>query len=202
MSRLNIINKIVKDNNVKDYLEIGVFTGFTLDGCKAPNKIGIDPECHHYIGKEKVFCGTSDEFFRQLEPTKKFQLCFIDGLHEAEQVYRDIKNALKRLNEGGTIVLHDCNPPEYAHTTTGINGCWTGDTYKAVLRFQSENIFGTYNYKTIDTDWGCGILTKNNIVIENIPKFSYNKAIQDWNYFDEHRTELLNLVNYEEWKKS
>jgi hypothetical protein len=209
--RWEIINKLIKDNNYKSYLEIGYYKGWSFDQVNCERKIAVDPNPSKTPQQEAMNIGEfdgevlkqySDEYFAQSIPQIKHNIIFIDGLHEAEQVSRDIKNALTHLAEGGAIVLHDCNPPEYAHTTTGINGCWTGDTYKAVLRFQSENIFGTYNYKTIDTDWGCGIITKNNIVIEDMPEFSYNKAIQDWNYFSENRTKLLNLVNYEEWKKS
>jgi predicted O-methyltransferase YrrM len=40
--------------------------------------------------------------------TKKFDIVFVDGLHIEEQSTKDIHNALKVLNENGTIVVHDC----------------------------------------------------------------------------------------------
>ena len=54
---------------------------------------------------------TSDDFFR--DNKEKFDLIFIDGLHETNQVDRDIENSLKFINKGGTILLHDCLPKKY-----------------------------------------------------------------------------------------
>ena len=40
---------------------------------------------------------TSDEFFESNK--KNFDIIFIDGLHEYDQVKRDIKNSIKFLNK-------------------------------------------------------------------------------------------------------
>ena len=45
----------------------------------------------------------------------KFDLIFIDGLHLANQVQKDIENSLKFIKDEGFIVLHDCNPPSEYH---------------------------------------------------------------------------------------
>ncbi len=202
MNRLDIINHFVEKYNYIDYCEIGIFTGFTLNGCKAKNKIGIDPECQHYQGTEETLCQTSDIFFRNLPEDKKFQIIFIDGLHEAAQVYRDIHNSLKHLSGNGTIILHDMNPPLFQHTTTGIDGNWTGDTYKAILRFQGERFPGNYKYSTVDTDWGVGILHKTKGLNENKnDRNSYYKAMEDWDFFTQNRNSLLNVISVEQFKQ-
>ena len=48
---------------------------------------------------------TSDEFFKNNE--KKYDVIYIDGWHEAPQVYRDICNSWYCLNEGGLVVCDD-----------------------------------------------------------------------------------------------
>eukprot|EP01034_Spumella_vulgaris_P040549 gene40549-50156_t len=69
--------------------------------------IGVDPS------KGGTHRMTSDDFFAQ--NTEFFDVIFVDGLHEANQVFRDVTNALKWLNPGDYI-----NP-------------WTGDTWKAAV---------------------------------------------------------------------
>ena len=41
---------------------------------------------------------------------RRYDLVFVDGLHIADQVERDIVNSLAALAPGGMVVLHDCNP--------------------------------------------------------------------------------------------
>ena len=50
---------------------------------------------------------TSDEFFEL--NNEKFDFVFVDGL-EHDQVRRDVENALRCLNPGGYIALHDMLP--------------------------------------------------------------------------------------------
>lgn len=199
MDRLSIINFFVNKLGVTDYLELGTFTGYTLDGCIAQNKVGIDPQCGHYKGPNQVFCETSDEFFKKLTPDTKFQLCFIDGLHEASQVARDIDNCLEHLSIGGVVILHDLNPPTELHTTYGDEkGNWNGDCYKAFVEFR-RNITGYETY-TISTDWGVGVIKDNPLEIKGrIIREGYPRT---WDYFNNNRKSLLNLVSVEDFLKS
>jgi SAM-dependent methyltransferase len=49
--------------------------------------------------------------------TTTFDVVFVDGLHEANQAYRDVMHAWHALRPGGTILMHDVNPPhEYMAT--------------------------------------------------------------------------------------
>lgn len=50
--------------------------------------------------------------------TKRYGLIFLDGDHSAHTVYREIPAALKLLDEGGYIVLHDYFP--------GLRPLWVG----------------------------------------------------------------------------
>lgn len=219
MMRWDVINYLIEKNNYKSYLEIGYFQGWSFDNVKGVElKVAVDPNplkeewmkrddwgsfmdvidgCRIQISKE-----TSDKFFERLPIDRKVDIIFIDGLHEAEQVTKDIENSLKHLSSRGTIVLHDCNPPKYEHTTTGIDGCWTGDVYKSAIGLQE---LYPYQFYTIDTDWGVGVLTPDkyaepgrNLLIRN---FLENGILENWEYFEKYRTKALNLISVEEFLK-
>jgi hypothetical protein len=214
LARWDIINKLIEAHNYKNYLEIGYYKGWSFDHIKCAYKIAVDPNPCKNIEQEKLNYDTtldtihynidgfvdswetviklsSDDFFKlkdKYDHKWLYDIIFIDGLHEAEQVYRDIQNSIKYLDEGGTIVLHDMLPPTLQHTTTGVDGNWNGDCYKAVLKFldnSGESFF--WNIKTVNTDWGVGILQKDN----GTPwgeyrwksKFDYEKAIEDFDFF-------------------
>ena len=89
MKRWDIINVMGKKYGNTDYLEIGLCSGVCRDNVIAENKTTVDPldktdNPTHLMTSDKFFAGN----------TKKFDLIFIDGLHEAPQVHKDILNAL------------------------------------------------------------------------------------------------------------
>ena len=53
----------------------------------------------------EIFKGTSDNFF--LNQEEKFDVIYIDGSHEADQVYKDIKNSWNILNINGILICDD-----------------------------------------------------------------------------------------------
>ena len=53
----------------------------------------------------EYFKGTSDNYF--LNQEDKFDVIYIDGSHEADQVYKDIKNSWKILNMNGILICDD-----------------------------------------------------------------------------------------------
>lgn len=93
-TRVDIIRYIAENYPVVDYLEIGAANSdaFIVAQELFPNAVGVDPVegCTHRM--------TSDEFFAN--NTAKFDVIFVDGLHTAIQVYKDIHNALKILKPG------------------------------------------------------------------------------------------------------
>lgn len=212
MNRWDIINCFIEKHDFKTYLEIGYYKGWSFDNVKCFSKTATDPNPSKTEDQQKLPHGTfelqngeilwkltSDEFFDRLPEDAKWDIVFIDGLHEAEQVMRDIHNALNYLKPGGIIVMHDCNPPQYEHTTTGIEGCWTGDTYKAFIRFKMK--FPEYPSYVIDTDWGCGVIY-NDLHKEftcDMPNEDIERMLH-WEYFDRNRKNLLDLISVEEFK--
>lgn len=187
MTRLDVINTIIRTRDYQNYLEIGVQYGHVLERCIAKNKCGVDP-CPHYDGNIHINIMTSDEYFESLDDNVKFDLIFIDGNHDEHYVYRDTINAIKHLNVGGTIVLHDCNPIDEWRTDLNVNGT----CYKSLIKIVQE-----YNidYYTVDTDEGCAVLNPNSINFDN-----KNEVCDfDYTYFDIHRKELLNLISVQEF---
>ena len=53
----------------------------------------------------ETFKGTSDNFF--LNHKEKFDVIYVDGSHEADQVYKDITNSWKILNINGILICDD-----------------------------------------------------------------------------------------------
>jgi SAM-dependent methyltransferase len=179
-----LLNLIAGKINAEHYLEIGIFNpdhNFNLIKC--PYKIGVDPDPN----ANATVRATSDEFFAS--NTLTFDLIWLDGLHHADQLRKDLLNAWKCLNPGGVIAIHDSNP--HSEKITHVprdNREWTGDIYQTVANIRSDKF-------TVNEDYGCCVIRKlNKIGSKQI--YIQNKEIT-WEYFDQNRQELLNLVTVE-----
>lgn len=186
MKRYDIINHLIKKHNYRSYLEIGVREGYCFRQIDCEFKVGVDPFPKNNITTHVM---TSDEFF--MRNTDMFDIVFIDGLHLYDQVYRDVENSAMFLNDGGCIVLHDCNPPTEDHAREDpVFSSWNGTVYKAIMRIRNE---GKFSLVTVDTDWGVGILRKE----ETEPL----RLEVSWEVFDNNRNKILNLVSKDEFLK-
>ena len=122
-----IINKNFKEFS---YLEIGSFEGnsalYILKNFKTKKVICIDIwnkyddkdkdenlrmfenfkyNLSEFVGRFSFFKNTSDEYF--LNNNERFDVIYIDGWHEAPQVYKDLNNSWNRLNNNGLIICDD-----------------------------------------------------------------------------------------------
>lgn len=176
-----LLNYIAAKINARSYLEIGVSNGKNFNQIAAVHKVGIDPDLTSMATIHK----TSNDFFDHNKET--FDLIFIDGLHEAEQVHKDIINAHQCLTEKGIIVIHDCNPAKESISKYPRDSKeWCGTVYQAVSQIDSPKI-------TADMDYGCMIITKKDpIIFDTIIPYC------NWNMFNEARKEYLNLVSVNE----
>ncbi|MCL1785893.1 MAG: glycosyltransferase [Alphaproteobacteria bacterium] len=169
-TRTFVINKLIRDNGLKSYLEIGVSNPYVnyLD-IRCPKKVSVDPcQVCEYFTKESIeefktfidFQMTSDEFFAQNKDT--FDIIFIDGDHSYEQSLADLNNALKIINPGGFIVLHDACPPCYENTQLDNfkkGQPYNGEVWKTVLsaiRQSKDELI----VKTFPWDWGVTVIKK------------------------------------------
>lgn len=189
MTRTEIINALIEKHNFKSYLEIGVESGSNYYLIKCDDKIGVDPDptSHSTIKQE------SDTFFETNEKT--FDICFIDGLHHADQVYRDALNCLKYLNEGGVILFHDMMPnSELCAQVPRVQSIWTGDCYKAFVKLRSER--NDLEMFVINTDWGVGFMRKGKQELIDLKGMDIN-----YTNFDSNRQEWLNLISVDEFQQ-
>jgi hypothetical protein len=195
IKRYDIINFLIDRYNLKEYLEIGVFKGENIRMINVVNKNGVDPGAENQIAPEVTHVMTSDVFFNQIDFNKKYDIVFIDGLHEYSQVKKDIQNSFKHLSKDGFIVLHDCNPVSYeSQYPIRKTMAWNGDVWKAFVEFKNNN---PHHYScVIDTDFGVGVIKNNhNIepIFDNTINIDYFKFISDKNKY-------LNLINWETFK--
>ena len=130
--RWDLIDYLIKKNNYTDYLEIGCDQNQLFSKIKIKNKVGVDPFSGGNVRK------TSDQFF--LENNEKFDIIFIDGLHEYKQVKKDILNSTDCLNKGGIILVHDCMPDSLGkQAVPRYKMQWNGDVWKAIVDLRQNN---------------------------------------------------------------
>lgn len=189
MNRVEIINGLIKKNNYKNYLEIGCQKDKTFNSINCENKIGIDIERG---GTIKI---SSDDYFKSIENSDiEFDIIFIDGSHEKEQVLKDIKNSLKYLSKLGTIIMHDCLPTSFEmQKVPRISKVWTGNVWEAFVEMRKNRI--TLEMCTIDVDYGCGIIkfgTQEKLTI---------KGKIDYINFEKNKKEWMNIISWEEFKQ-
>lgn len=153
MQRYDIINKFIEERGYTSFLEIGTYRGDCFNQVRCQLKESVDPDPN----ANATYCMTSDEFFAKHH--YRYDLIFIDGLHEHSQVWRDICNSVWSLRDGGIIVMHDCLPTteemQEWHDCSQQGKVWTGDTWKAYLK--ALHSFPYFIY-VIDTDFGCGVI--------------------------------------------
>jgi len=207
-SRTEIINFLLSTKKgATCYLEIGVRNpDHNYKHIIADEKYSVDPGLE-YAENPVDFKMTSDAFYaslsdnRILSPDIRFDVIFIDGLHLADQVDRDITNSLRFLKPDGFVVLHDCNPPtewharEEYHLHTPAGECWNGSTWKAFLKWRFHP---SVHSCCIDSDWGVGILSREHPIgscIKKVNPFFEFKALR------EHKDTYLNLISFNAFKK-
>ena len=217
--RIRVINDLLEGRGT--YLEIGVRGGGTYWNIQAETRVGVDPAfvgrkfratvpasqfAYRYLGKREgtlLFPKTSDDFFaddvERVLRGRLFDCAFVDGLHTADQAYRDVDNALQWISPSGTVVMHDCNalneadqlPTEEEARAHPEFLRWNGPVWRAVLRLRLRT---DLDVKVLDTDTGLGIVRFG----QASQPFSLTGDEVDAITYDEfaaRRAELLNLVS-------
>ena len=192
MNRIQIIQTHINKYGYKNYLEIGVQAGHCFRAIVCDTKVGVDPD----TGSAATLHVTSDDFFKANKT--KFDCIFIDGLHHADQVYKDIMNSLDCLAEGGTILMHDCKPTSKHMQEIPLTDQneWTGNTWEAFVKVRQER--EDLTMRVVDNDWGVGIIRvgkQEKLVIPAEIHVNYEN-------FEKHNEEWLNLVSVREFIQS
>jgi hypothetical protein len=196
VKRWDLLNHLIDTRGYRRYLEIGVRDpSRNFDRIRAAEKTSVDPSPLGPVTYELP----SDEFFARLgaeQPGKQYDLVFIDGLHLADQVERDVENSLRHLAPGGTLVLHDCNPESRDAQTEDYDGIkrWNGTVWKAWAKLRATR--ADLAMAVVDIDDGCGVITRGSQQCWQLPSLDY--AALDYSYLRRNRRGLLNLVPVEE----
>jgi predicted O-methyltransferase YrrM len=185
MNRHDIINTLIKKFNYKRYLEIGTWYGHCYTQVHCEHKECVDPK--------KLFANlthemTSDEFFNKNKNT--FDIIFVDGLHTEEQTTKDVLNSLKILNPNGRIVMHDCLP----HSEDFTQVCHSGTVYRSVIDLRCN--YPDVSIEVVDTDCGCGIVSKNNQELYTKVPFTQAKTYE---YYNNNKKDLMNIITVQEF---
>jgi hypothetical protein len=188
-SRYEIIQETINRKNYKSYLEIGCDQDELFSKITIEKKIGVDPASGGTVRD------TSDNFFKK--NNAKFDIIFIDGLHEYDQVKKDINNSLIFLNDNGVIFLHDCMPMRFIYQAVPrATGLWNGDVWKNIVESRTKSEIDTY---VVHADHGIGMILKKtnkkmlNLSINNFKKLKFK------DYFYNYK-EYLNIVYREDLK--
>lgn len=216
MTRIDIINTLIKKYGYENYLEIGVrLNSDCFNNISVKNKTSVDPG-YETPYEEYDYRMESDSFFNSLQngETKfpidmKWDIIFIDGLHTAEQVEKDVINSLEHLSVGGTIVMHDCSPTrellaceEYQNPSRKImlwdgsnwieENCWSGTVWKAFYKFRHSR--PDLSMWCVDDDFGVGIIQRGKQKLAPNDNMFYSYLVMDKN-----RKEYLNLITPDEF---
>gem|GEM_PF-1548616 len=186
-TRTDLINMIIDRRGLKSYLEIGIAGGENFSQVKAGLKAGVDPDPR----SEAQYLMSSDRLFSILPEGRRFDLIFIDGLHEEQQVLRDIYNALNHLPPNGFVLVHDCNPlrEEHQFNEKAVHE-WCGTVWKAWARLRCTR--PDLEMFVVDIDWGVGVIRRGRQ--ETFPAGNYEFS---WAFLEANRTSLLNLISVE-----
>jgi hypothetical protein len=194
-----IINFYAKLNNYMTYLEVGgqpnAGDRSTFSQVEIKYKDTIDPGVHVEDDGMPKNCKhyemTSDAFFKKYKNSKKYDLIFIDGLHEHEQVYRDIEGSLSCLSENGTIVLHDMLPP--SRKLEDINR--TGTCWRAFADFRRKR--KDLEMFTVPPPWG----TEDGLSIIRFGKQEvFEKEIEyTYDFFLDNKVSLMNIITWDQF---
>ena len=186
-NRLDFIQRIINKKNFNSYLEIGCDDDTLFSKVKVKEKIGVDPV------SGGNFKGTSDEFF--LQNSLYFDCIFIDGLHEYNQVHKDIFNAINFLKDDGAIILHDCLPSSiHQQAVPRYKSGWTGDVWKAIVNIRTRP-----EYDTITCNIDCGlsiIRKKKNKDLLNIKTNDFKK-LKFKDFYNNHKI-YMRIMDYNE----
>lgn len=187
--RWDLIEYLNNKNKYTHYLEIGCDKNQLFSKINIKNKFGVDPSSGGNIRK------TSNDFFNTNEKT--FDLVFIDGLHEYQQVKDDILNSLKFLNKNGIILVHDCLPDSMSkQAVPRYKMSWNGNVWKAIVDLRA---YDNVEIFTCEIDQGIAVIQKKTNT--DILKTTKNiKELKFKDFYNNYKS-YMRVISLEELKK-
>lgn len=227
MDRKELLQYLINNFGYENYLEIGVHKGKTFLAIVCRKKIAVDPAFRIHPSflfkaiirdrtnlRNRYYQMSSEKFFSKKLPGFNVKdhpdLVLIDGLHTFRASLKDVLNALNYLRPNGSIILHDCFPPNKAAATPakslteatsmnvdGWTGTWCGDVWKTII-YLKEAFPDDLDVRVLNTDMGLGVVRKtsgkkefsfNEKLYNKIRNFQYKYLIED----PENKIELTDL---------
>ena len=152
-------------------------------------------------GQPVAYRMSSDEAFTTIhENGQYYDIILVDAWHTFAQAEKDILNSLECLFEYGSLVVHDCNPPEEDYTGEAFmrpDGSWCGDVYQVIIKLRMTR--QDLSVCVVDTDLGCAVIQKRPSLPLTPPAgLGFEDCIR-WEYFSQNRKYLLNLISTSEF---
>lgn len=180
----NAILKVFCDLNFQSYCEIGYFYGDTFALIKCEDKLAVDPFPKVKNVGHEIIEKFSDDFFSENEKT--FDCFFIDGDHEYSQVSRDVKNALKFLNDGGVILMHDISPSKFSL----VDPSRCGNAFRSFLELRCDKNLEAFRIKDCGP-YGLGLVRKGSQETIEIP----DSLSSDLDFYEFMCSDLDRIMN-------
>lgn len=188
-NRISVLNLLINTFNLNNYLEIGCDKDLAFNSIFLDNKIGVDPIRGGNVRS------TSDDFFASNK--KKFDLIFIDGLHEYTQARRDLVNSLAHSTDEAWIIFHDMFPRNAIEELTPCrtSGPWTGNVWK--IAFDLLDVDGI-DFKLVLIDHGVLVIhklkhdIKVSLISPEASKLNFTNFFRDRDY--------LPMINWSDFK--
>ena len=198
--KYEIINHLIELNGYRSYLEVATpQTGFKFAAVTdrvSKVRIWSHASDSDDDGQPVTYRMSSDEAFTAIrESGQYYDIIFVDAWHTFAQTEQDILNSLECLSPYGSIVVHDCNPPEEKHAGEApLNPDeWCGNVYQAIIKLRmTRHDISVY---VVDIDVGCAVIQKRPSLPLTLPaRLGFEDCIR-WEHFSQNRTYLLNLVS-------
>lgn len=179
-----IINRIIQEVEAEHYLEIGYGNGANFDKIECKGKLATDPNLKNPT--KNLVNLSSDEYFAIV--ANDYDVVFIDGLHHADQVRKDIINAMKC--NAKAIILHDTIPHSKEIQEVPRNSKqWTGDCWRAAVGFIQS--YPDVNVVTYRADFGLTVIYPAG---KKVKKHFENKEMS-FDEFKANEVQLLNIID-------
>ena len=141
---------------------------------------------------------------------ERFDFVFVDPFHTYRSTLCDLVFAIQLVKTDGIVMVHDCNPEDASLVSPTFHpGSWCGETYAAFLDLV---LFADdLHYATVDTDYGCGIISKRLHLpflfgprpgIDLVSSWQTSDQSDRYSFFDHNRSELLRLTSTDKFRLS
>ncbi len=180
--KFEVINEIIKGKGYKSYLELGIGTNReTYPNVICENKTGVDIVFGDFSAN--IIQTSTDDFFQS--NTNTFDVIYIDASHDYSNVCRDFDNAVKFLNKGGVILMHDVGPMYEKDTSLDASGT----AFKKFIEIRGDKNFHAWTHYFLHNNDVLGIVQKkkNKSILTNYAP--------EWNYYDQNKALVLNSLS-------